>query len=123
MNPFQQIIAAASAALLLACGGGSASDDERGAVGVPNGAADYCTRLGFTLVSDGRCQFPDGSSCEEWAFYRAQCGQPHSFCERHGGTISSQTEDAGTWTSVVAVCSLNGKQCTEASFMGTGTCG
>ena len=123
----------AVAVLLVACGGGhsndptsapspaSASEDERGSVGLPPTAPEYCTRLGFTLV-DSQCKFLDGTSCEEWAFYRGECGKPHSYCDQHGGTVSTKTENMGTFTTVYAVCDLNGKQCKEGSFMQTGKC-
>ncbi len=126
MDAFQHYVSAvAVAAVLVACGGGSstspASEDERGSVGVPPTAAEYCTNLGFALV-ESQCKFSDGTRCDEWAFYRGQCGQAHSYCNQHGGTVSSKTEDMGTWTAVYAVCKLNGKQCNEGSFMQTGKC-
>jgi putative hemolysin len=118
-------------ALVVACGGGgsntitsggaSASEDERGSVGVPPTAGEYCARLGFSLTGSG-CTFPDGTSCDEWAFFRGECGQPHSYCNQHGGVVSSKTEDMGTWTAVYGVCTLNGAQCQESSFMQTGKC-
>jgi putative hemolysin len=49
-------------------------------VGLPNPASVFCQEQGFTLElrSDadgmaGYCIFPDGSECEEWAFYRGEC--------------------------------------------------
>jgi putative hemolysin len=119
------------AGLLVACGGGDsptapvtgpvASEDERGSVGVPPSAGEYCVKLGFTIAGD-RCTFGDGTSCEQWAFYRGECGQPHSYCNQHGGAVSSKTENMGTWTAVYGVCDVNGKQCKESSFIQTGTC-
>ena len=119
--------------LLVACGGSTAdgsnptaapaaSEDERGSVGVPPTAAEYCTKLGFVLTTDSQCKFPDGTACEEWAFYRGQCGQKHSYCNQHGGSISSKTVDMGTWTAVYGVCALNGVQCEESSFVQSGKC-
>jgi len=96
-------------------------EDERGSVGVPSSAAAYCTKLGFTLA-DSQCAFPDGTTCEEWAFFRGQCGQPHSYCNQHGGSISSKTVDMGTWTAVYGVCAVNGTQCDESAFIQTGKC-
>jgi putative hemolysin len=128
MEPFRTsavAIVLAGVVVAVACGGGSSpssSEDERGSIGVPSSAADYCQRLGFTN-SDSQCRFPDGTSCEEWSFFRGQCGQAHSYCNQHGGSISSVTEDAGSFTEVHGVCSLNGKQCDEGTFMGTGMCG
>lgn len=122
--------AVAVAGLLVACGGGgsesspspSASEDERGAVGDGNPASVYCQKLGFTLditpTQSGVCTFPDGTSCEEWAFFRGQCGQAHSYCNQHGGTVSNKTEETMTY----AECNLNGKVCKESSFFKTGKC-
>ena len=98
------------------------AEDERGSVGVPPGAVGYCEGLGFTVNADSACVFPDGTSCEEWSFYRGTCGQSHSYCNQHGGSISSRIEDAGTWTAVYAVCARDGKECHEADFVDTGTC-
>jgi putative hemolysin len=50
--------------------------------GIPNPASVYCTQQGNKLeirtVSDGSqigiCIFPDGSTCDEWAYYRGECG-------------------------------------------------
>lgn len=111
---------------LPACGDGagsspSASEDERGSVGVPPPAGEYCAKLGFT-VAESDCKFPDGTSCEQWAFYRGQCGQSHSYCNQHGGAVSSKTEDMGSWTAVYGVCDINGKQCKEGSYFQTGKC-
>jgi len=49
--------------------------------GMANPAAVYCEGQGYTLEmrtdADGGqygvCMFPDGSECEEWAFYRGEC--------------------------------------------------
>jgi putative hemolysin len=118
---------AAAVAGVFACGGSTTSptagsEDERGSVGVPPTAAEYCTNLGYKLEAS-QCNFPDGTSCEEWSFLRGGCGQSYSYCARHGGTISTVTEDAGTFTAVRGVCTLNGKQCDEGTFLQTGTCG
>ena len=126
------VSATAVAGLLLACvsacgdqGSSSSSDseieDERGSIGVPPSAVDYCTRLGFTIV-ENRCRFLDGTSCDQWAFFQGECGQEHSYCHQHGGTVSTKTEDMGTWTAVYGVCDVDGRTCKEASFMQTGKC-
>jgi putative hemolysin len=57
------------------------------AVGMPNPASVYCEQHGGTLeIRDsaagqyGICHFPDGSQCDEWAYFRGECqpgaGQP-----------------------------------------------
>jgi putative hemolysin len=50
--------------------------------GLPNPASVYCEeqggRLEIRTTADGSqygaCIFPDGSECDEWAFYRGECG-------------------------------------------------
>jgi Tol biopolymer transport system component/putative hemolysin len=48
--------------------------------GLANPASVYCEEQGYTLEmrtdengTYGVCIFPDGSECEEWAFYRGEC--------------------------------------------------
>ena len=48
---------------------------------LPNPASKFCEDQGYTLeIRDeaggqiGYCIFPDGTECEEWAFYREECG-------------------------------------------------
>jgi putative hemolysin len=51
-------------------------------VNMPNPASVYCTQNGNKLEirtytdgsQNGVCIFPDGSSCDEWAYYRGECG-------------------------------------------------
>ncbi len=51
-------------------------------IGLPNPASVYCKKLGYKLEirtnpdgsQYGACIFPDGSECEEWAFFRGECG-------------------------------------------------
>jgi putative hemolysin len=51
-------------------------------VGLPNPASVYCeeqgNRLEIRTAEDGSqsgvCVFPDGSECDEWAYYRKECG-------------------------------------------------
>ncbi len=50
--------------------------------GMPNPASVYCEQSGNQLeirtASDGSqngvCIFPDGSTCDEWAYFRGECG-------------------------------------------------
>ena len=43
---------------------------------IPNPAPVYCEEMGYT--SDGEnCVFGDGERCEEWAFYRGECGSEY----------------------------------------------
>lgn len=49
---------------------------------MPNPASVYCKQNGNKLEivtaadgsQSGRCVFPDGSACDEWAYYRGECG-------------------------------------------------
>jgi len=51
-------------------------------VNMPNPASVYCEQNGNTLEirtaddgsQNGICVFPDGSTCDEWAYYRGKCG-------------------------------------------------
>jgi putative hemolysin len=51
-------------------------------VNMPNPASVYCTQEGNKLEirftadgsQNGICIFPDGSACDEWAYYRGECG-------------------------------------------------
>jgi len=112
----------AIAFVLVACGSATASDDERGSAGIPpSPAVEYCTKLGYTY--DGTdCTFPDGTSCDPWIFYYGTCGQAYSYCNTHGGTISSTTKDMGGWAAHVALCTIGGISCEEDSFFRTGVC-
>ena len=50
--------------------------------GIPNPASVYCEQNGNKLEirtavdgsQNGICIFPDGSTCDEWAYYREECG-------------------------------------------------
>ena len=51
-------------------------------VGLANPASVFCRKQGFRLElrtdatgsQTGICHFPDGSQCDEWAYYRGACG-------------------------------------------------
>lgn len=112
------------AALLVGC----AAEDEREPIGPENPASRYCISLGYTSSqpspgSPSRCNFPDGTGCDERAFYVGECGQARSYCQLHGGTIASTTADMGTWTAQYAVCTTSeGRQCPEDPYYRTGAC-
>jgi len=69
--------------------------------GMPNPASVYCEQNGNTLEirtatddsQSGECVFPDGSSCDEWAYYRGECG-PAASGGGPGG--SGGTEEGGS---------------------------
>jgi putative hemolysin len=60
------------------CGGEPDGEPEPG---IANPASVHCEEQGGRLEIEedaegnqtGICVFPDGSSCEEWAFYRGEC--------------------------------------------------
>ncbi len=61
--------------------GGCRTTTPEPATGLANPASVYCEEQGYTLEmrtdagggTYGVCVFPDGSECEEWAFYRGEC--------------------------------------------------
>jgi len=60
---------------------------------MPNPAAAYCEQKGYRvemrIAEDGSragyCVFPSGSECNEWAYFRGECGPE----EQYGSTIES----------------------------------
>ncbi len=70
----------------------------RGALALFNPAARYCTQLGYeySIKSSasgqiGNCKLPDGTECEEWAFFSGKCGQKYSYCVKKGYKIKTAT--------------------------------
>jgi len=87
-----------------------------------NPAAAYCVALDYkcqSTATDANCIFPDGSSCEIWAFFRGTCGQKFSYCETHGegNTVVRRMDDMGTWCAEYAVCVFpQGFECAEYDY-------
>ncbi len=60
----------------------AATDISQPVAAIPNPASTYCEQNGNKLeirtAADGSqsgiCVFPDGSTCDEWAYYRGKCG-------------------------------------------------
>ncbi len=81
--------------------------------GMPNPASVYCTQNGNKLeirtAADGNqngiCIFPDGSTCDEWAYYRGECGPTGSSSAKEpasGGLMpSGTTEEITDWWGVI----------------------
>jgi hypothetical protein len=75
-------------------------------VNMPNPASVYCEQNGNKLeirtAADGSqygiCVFPDGSTCEEWACYRGECGPAAQESPTPAMTVEPTTEasDGGT---------------------------
>jgi putative hemolysin len=53
---------------------------------LPNPAATMCDALGYTIREE-KCIFPDGTSCDQWAFWRGTCGQTYHICTLRGGSL------------------------------------
>lgn len=91
--------------------------------GSANPASAYCGSLGYGNTGDGKCALPNSVVCEEWAFYRGECGQGYSFCEKHGGTLTNETKVVGSSTQSYGLCTLpSGKKCSEEEFSHTCDC-
>jgi uncharacterized protein len=60
---------------------------------MPNPASVYCQQNGNKLEihtaadgsQNGVCVFPNGSTCDEWAYFRAECGPAEATSEASGG--------------------------------------
>jgi putative hemolysin len=71
---------------------------------MPNPASVYCEQNGNTeeiqTAADGSqsgvCVFPDGSTCEEWAYFRGECGCPAAEASGGGPGGSSGTAADGS---------------------------
>ncbi len=46
------------------------------AMAIPNPADVFCMEMGYT-VEGNYCVFPDGESCEVWAFLNGECGEEY----------------------------------------------
>lgn len=85
-----------------------------GGAGLANPASVYCTESGYQLVYSrdmylNDCVFPDGTKCEEWAFFRGECAQSFSYCEKNGGKLEQRDS--------VSTCVFpDGSTCAESDF-------
>jgi putative hemolysin len=70
---------------------------------MPNPASVYCEQNGNKLeihtAADGSqsgvCVFPDGSTCDEWAYYRGECGLAPEKSPTPAMDIKPTTEASG----------------------------
>lgn len=77
--------------------------------GSPNPASVYCEQNGNKLeivtAADGSqsgiCIFPDGSACDEWAYYRGECGPLAQPTPTSGMTVEAITEEVADWWGVI----------------------
>ena len=89
-----------------------------------NPASLHCLQLGYQeqFTNQGFCVFPDGSSCESWAFMRGRCGVSFSACAKNGGQLVPYEETSGGALYQIGVCSLpDDSVCGEAELT-AGTC-
>ena len=83
---------------------------------MPNPASVFCEEQGGKVevrtAADGSqqgfCILPDGTECDEWAFYRSECGPDASiggsqmanpasvYCEEQGGRVDIRTAADGS---------------------------
>jgi len=121
------------ALLLVGCTAVPAPAQPTAEPNVPNPASVYCEEQGgeveIRTADDGGqygvCVFPDGSECEEWAFFRGECevqtpgsaGMPNPasvYCEEQGGEVEIRTADDG---GQYGVCVFpDGSECEEWAF-------
>jgi putative hemolysin len=99
---------------------------------LPNPASAFCEQRGYKVeihtAGDGSqagfCIFPDGSECDEWAYYRGECSptsqgssmhNPASaYCESQGYTVEIRTAEDGSQT---GYCLFpDGSECDEWSY-------
>lgn len=72
--------------------------EEQPPVGLPNPASVFCQKMGYKLeirteASGGQygvCIFPDKNECEEWKFFRGECGTQY----KKGGAIPAESTPA-----------------------------
>ena len=72
-------------------------------VGMPNPASVYCEQNGNRLEihtdadgsQNGICIFPDGSTCDEWAYFRRECGLDAQKSPTPAMTVEATTEANG----------------------------
>jgi putative hemolysin len=70
---------------------------------MPNPASVYCEQNGNTreirTAADGSqseiCVFPDGSACDEWAYFRGECGPAAQKSPTPAMTVEATTEASG----------------------------
>jgi len=71
--------------------------------GMPNPASVYCTQKGNKLEirtaddggQNGVCIFPDGSTCDEWAYFRGECGFAAQKSPTPAMTVEAATQASG----------------------------
>jgi putative hemolysin len=70
---------------------------------MPDPSSVYCEQNGYKLEThtaadgsqSGICVFPDGSTCEEWAYYRGECGRAVQQSSTPAMTVEATTDTSG----------------------------
>src|SRR5512134_3321043 len=70
---------------------------------MPNPAAAYCEQNGYEYdihtaddgSQSGVCGFPDGSTCDEWAYFRGECSPGAQASATPAITVEATTEADG----------------------------
>jgi hypothetical protein len=76
---------------------------------MPNPASVYCEQNGNTLEihtaddgsQSGVCIFPDGSTCDEWAYFRGECDATEQESPTSAPTVEAGTEEIADWWGVI----------------------
>ena len=71
--------------------------------GIPNPASVYCEQQGNKLeirtAADGSqsgvCVFPDGSTCDEWAYFRGECRPSENITPEPAATTDTTSNASG----------------------------
>ena len=82
---------------------------------MPNPASVYCEQNGNKLEirtaadgsQNGVCVFPDGSTCDEWAYYRGECGPAAQKSPTPAMTVEATTEASGGGTGGICLRRLH----------------
>ncbi len=77
-------------------------------VGVPNPAGGLCRALGYEpeyhQSGGSYCIFPDKTRCEQWAFYKGECGQEWSYCALKGYDVETRDDGKDLHSIVYSFC-------------------
>ena len=103
-------------------------------IGMPNPASVHCADEGGKLeIRDeaggqvGYCIFPDGSECEEWAFYRGECNATgegdRDYCETVDDCVPEQCCHPTSCVNKDYTMNCTGLGCTDECKEDTMDCG
>jgi parallel beta-helix repeat protein len=102
------------AALLVKVSGAAMAGDQFAFSGLANPAAVYSQELGYRheINEDGQgiVVFPDGSTCDEWDFYRGKCKQEWSFAGKKGYQVKEPGRHDGWLKGAVLIDKRSNKE-------------